>query len=188
MIPVENITLIMDTVLLFLLLLTAIAVVCAKNLIISTILLGIFSLLMAALYLVMGAADVAITEAAVGAGISTILVLLALSLVGHKEKKSKGNFIVPAVVILFVSVGLLYATYDMPEFGSRYTPAQIHVAPYYLENGPVETGIPNVVTSVLASYRGFDTFGETLVVFTAAIAVILLLGRVRKKEGSDNGK
>ena len=173
---------IIDKILLFFLLLNAIVVVYAKDLITSTILLGIFSLLMAALYLVMGAADVAITEAAVGAGISTILILLAISLVGHKEKKYEGGIIIPTVVILFVSLGLLYATYDMPEYGGRYAPAQIHIAPYYLENGPVETGIPNVVTSVLASYRGFDTLGETAVVFTAVVAVVLLLGRFTKKE------
>ena len=179
----QDIVLVIDSVLLFLLLLNAIAVVYAKDLITSTILLGIFSLLMAALYLVMGASDVAITEAAVGAGISTILILLALSLVGHKEKKVEGNVIVPTVIILFISLGLLYATYDMPEFGSQYAPAQIHVSPYYLERGPLETGIPNVVTSVLASYRGFDTLGETAVVFTAAIAIVLLLGRFNKKKG-----
>ncbi len=178
----QDVVMVIDTVLLFLLLLNAIAVVYAKDLITSTVLLGIFSLLMSALYLEMGAPDVAITEAAVGAGISTILILLALSLVGHKEKKSNSNFIVPTMVILFVSLGLLYATYDMPEYSSRYTPAQIHVSPYYLENGPVETGIPNVVTSILASYRGFDTLGETAVVFTAVIAVVLLLGRFTKKE------
>lgn len=177
----QDMPMVIDTVLLFLLLLNAITIIYAKDLITSTILLGIFSLLMAALYLIMGAADVAITEAAVGAGISTILILLALSLVGHKEKKSEGNFLVPTIVIIFVSLGLLYATYDMPEYGSRYAPAQIHVSPYYLENGPVETGIPNVVTSVLASYRGFDTLGETAVVLTAVVAVILLLGRFTGK-------
>jgi len=178
----QDMPMVMDTVLLFLLLLNAIAVIYAKDLMTATILLGIFSLLMAALYLVMGAADVAITEAAVGAGISTILILLVLSLVGHKEKKVEGNLLVPAAIIVFVSLGLLYATYDMPEYGSRYTPAQIHVSPYYLENGPVETGIPNVVTSVLASYRGFDTLGEVVVVLTAVLAITLLLGRFTGKE------
>jgi multicomponent Na+:H+ antiporter subunit B len=176
----EDISLLANTVLLFLLLLNSIAVIYAKDLVISTILMGIFSLLMAAVYLVMGAADVAITEAAVGAGISTIIILLALSLVGHKEKKTKRNLIIPAVVVVFVSASLLYATYDMPEFGGRYTPSQIHVSPYYIESSHIETGIPNVVTSILASYRGYDTLGETVVVFTAAIAVMLLLGRSKK--------
>lgn len=179
----EDMSLVMNTVLLFLLLLNSIAVIYAKDLIISTILMGVFSLLMAAVYLVMGAADVAITEAAVGAGISTIILLLALSLVGHKEKKTKGNFIIPTLVVVLVSGCLLYATYDMPEFGGRYTPSQIHVSPYYIQSAPIETGVPNVVTSILASYRGFDTLGETVVVLTAAIAVMLLLGRSKKGKG-----
>ena len=42
------------------------------------------------------------------------------------------------------------------------------------------TGIPNVVTSVLASYRGYDTLGEVTVIFTAGIAVLLLLGNWRR--------
>jgi multicomponent Na+:H+ antiporter subunit B len=166
-----------DAVLLFLLVLTALSVVFVKDLMASTILLTIFSLLMACVYLVLGAVDVAITEAAVGGGISTILFLLAISLVGNKEKKTKGNFILPFMIVSVVTFGLLYATFDMPSVGNMYAPSQIHIAPYYIENGPIETGIPNVVTSILASYRGFDTFGETVVILTAAIAVMLLLGR-----------
>ena len=45
-----------------------------------------------------------------------------------------------------------------------------------------ETGVPNIVTAVLASYRGFDTFGETTVVFTAAIGVMILLSGMRRKD------
>jgi multicomponent Na+:H+ antiporter subunit B len=56
------------------------------------------------------------------------------------------------------------------------------VAPYYIEHSEHETGSVNIVTSVLASYRGFDTLGETSVVFTAAISVILLLRRRDKNE------
>ncbi|MDH4294558.1 MAG: cation:proton antiporter, partial [Betaproteobacteria bacterium] len=58
-----------------------------------------------------------------------------------------------------------------------------HVVPRYINDGPKETGVPNVVTAVLASYRGFDTLGETTVVFTAGIGVIALLRRRRRKEG-----
>jgi len=173
---------VLDVSILLLLVLTAMAAINSRNLLTGTILLGIFSLLMAAEYLIMGAADVAITEAAVGAGISTILFLLTLFLVGEKEQKSKTYPVLPFIVVFAVGAALIYSTFYMPEFGSRYAPAQIHVSPYYLANGPVETGIPNVVTSILSSYRGFDTFGEVVVVLTAAIAIIMLLGRVDKKE------
>ena len=40
--------------------------------------------------------------------------------------------------------------------------------------------MPNLVTAVLASYRGFDTLGEVTVVLTAGIGVLLLLGRREK--------
>ena len=58
-----------------------------------------------------------------------------------------------------------------------------HVVPRYLNDVIAETGVPNVVTAILASYRGYDTLGETTVIFTAGIGVLLLLkGRRRKPE------
>ena len=81
----------LNIIVLFFLVVTAIAVVRVRNLFKSTVLLAIFSLLMAVQYLVLGAPDVAITEAAVGAGISTILLLLAMFLTGDKEKETKGK-------------------------------------------------------------------------------------------------
>ena len=71
---------------------------------------------------------------------------------------------------------LLYATIDLPGFGDANSPANMYLAQEYLQRNYPDIGIPNVVTSVLASYRGFDTFGETGVVFIAGVAVALLLG------------
>ena len=64
-------------------------------------------------------------------------------------------------------------------------PVHRHVAPRYIEESPKEIGIPNMVTAVLASYRGYDTLGETTVIFTAGIAVLALLGmrRLRRRNG-----
>ena len=61
-------------------------------------------------------------------------------------------------------------------------PIHRNVVPRYMQN---ETDVPNVVTAVLASFRGYDTLGETTVVFTAGAGVIALLRR-RKKENSDD--
>ena len=78
---------------------------------------------------------------------------------------------------------LLFGTLDLPSFGIADQPVHLRVAPYYLEQSIAQTSVPNVVTSVLASYRGFDTLGETTVIFTAGIAVLMLLkGRRRKKQ------
>ena len=64
----------------------------------------------------------------------------------------------------------------MPPFGAADNPVQVHVAPEYIERTPTDIGIPNIVAAVLASYRGFDTLGEVVVVFAALVAVLLLLG------------
>ena len=55
------------------------------------------------------------------------------------------------------------------------------MAPEYLERSAEEIGIPNVVTSILASYRGYDTMGETAVIFTAGVGVLAMLGLRRRR-------
>ncbi len=72
---------------------------------------------------------------------------------------------------------LIYGTGDMPPWGDPRSPASLHVSPRYIEKTVEETAVPNMVTSVLADYRGYDTLGETTVIFTAGIACILLIRR-----------
>ena len=138
---------------------------------------GIYSLLSAGLFTVMDAVDVAFTEAAVGAGISTVLFLGALALTGREEKKPArgGRRVVALAVVTVTGAALIYGTWDMPPYGDAANPVHHHVADHYLEETSHEIGIPNVVTAVLASYRGYDTMGEVTVVFAAAVAVLLLL-------------
>ena len=166
---------------------TALALLRLRNLFAVAMLAGIYSLLSAALFTTLDAVDVAFTEAAVGAGISTILVLGTLALVGHEQKKSTRSSAIPLLVVLVTGSILVYGTLDMPPFGDPANPVHHHVAPHYLEESEHEIGIPNVVTSVLASYRGYDTMGETTVIFTAMVGVMLLMGGLKRKEaeGSD---
>lgn len=168
---------VVDITLLVLLGITAITVIRVRNLFAATMLMGIYSLLSAALFVTMDAMDVAFTEAAVGAGISTILMLGTLSLVGSAEKVPTHRPILPLMVTLVVGAVLVYGSLDMPAFGDPDNPIHHHVAPYYLEDSYADTGIPNVVTVVLGSYRGYDTMGEAAVVFTALVGVLLLLAR-----------
>lgn len=137
---------------------------------------GIYSLLTAALFMDLDAADVAFTEAAVGAGVTTILLLSSLRLTGRWERRPKHSPLLPLLVVGVTGAALVYGTLDMPHLGDPQAPVHQHVAPHYIENAPQEMGIPNIVTAVLASYRGFDTLGETLVIFTAGLSVFLLLG------------
>jgi len=177
-----------DTLLLVLLLVTTLAIARLRNLVAVVMLLGIYSLLMAAVWVVLDAVDVAFTEAAVGAGITTILMLAAVLLTGREEKPGKGLALAPLMIVVATGAALVYATVDMPPFGAPDNPIHKHVAPRYIENSPRETGIPNMVTSVLASYRGYDTLGETTVVFTAAVGVLALLAPVarRREDNADN--
>lgn len=166
-----------DIALLVFLVVTAVAVIRIRNLFAAVMLMGIYSLLSAGLFVTMDAVDVAFTEAAVGAGISTILMLGTLVLVGSEERKQQRLPVLPLFVTLITGAILIYGTLDMPPFGAPGNPIHQHVAPYYLEESYHQTGIPNFVTTILASYRGFDTMGETAVVFTALVGVLLLLAR-----------
>ena len=170
-----------DLVLLAMLALTALRLIFLKDLFAVVMLFGIYSFLSALIFVNLDAVDVAFTEASVGAGISTVLMLSTLALTGRKEKESKHSSILPILVVTVTGAALIYGTLDMPPFGNPDNPVHQHVAPRYIEQSPIEVGLPNMVTSVLASYRGFDTLGETVVVFAAVIGVLTLLG-VRRKE------
>lgn len=171
-----------DLVLMAMLAITALRVIFLRDLFAVVMLFSIYSFLSALIFVNLDAVDVAFTEASVGAGISTVLMLGTLVLTGREEKKNSHSSLLPLVVVLVTGAALIYGTLDMPPFGHPDNPAQQHVAPRYIEESPKEVGLPNMVTSVLASYRGFDTLGETAVVFAAAIGVLSLLGMPRREK------
>ena len=151
------------------------------------ILFGIYSFLMASLLIALDAVDVAMTEAAVGAGISTVLLLATLHLTKTIEAPQIRRNGLPLLVVLVVGAALVWGTLSLPPFGIAETAVHQHVAPRYLAQSIAETGVPNVVTSVLADYRGYDTLGETTVIFTAGIGVLLLLRGLRRRDDIDRG-
>lgn len=177
-----SMTEILDIALLSFMIVLAIAVSRMHNLFMAAVMLGIFSFLAAIVFTLLDAVDVAFTEAAVGAGVSTVLLLGTLSLTTREEKIIKKNNALALLVVLITGSALIYGTLDMPMFGDPNAPVHQHVADRYIEKSGEEMGIPNIVTSVLASYRGYDTLGEVAVIFTAGIGVILLLGHIRRKE------
>lgn len=166
-----------DLSLLTMLLLVAIAMLRSRHLFAVVMLSGIYSLLSASFFVSLDAVDVAFTEAAVGAGISTVLMLGGMLLTTRREKQAATKR-APVALAAVVAAGaaLIYATIDMPAFGDPNAPANAYVGQAYIERTPEDIAVPNVVTAVLASYRGFDTLGETMVIFTAGVAVVLLLG------------
>jgi multicomponent Na+:H+ antiporter subunit B len=166
-----------------------VAVALQRNLFSVVVLTGIYSFLMASVLVALDAVDVAMTEASVGAGISTVLLLGALYLVRADEAKPMHRPLLPLLVSIGVGAALVYGTLGLPAFSDPSAPIHTHVAPRYLNDALRETGVPNVVTAVLASYRGYDTLGETTVVFTAGAGVVALLRRRRRNgEGSKDSK
>ncbi|MGD2062819.1 MAG: DUF4040 domain-containing protein [Nitrospirota bacterium] len=164
---------------LILLVITAVALIRLRALFGMVMVTGIYSLLSASFFVVEDAVDVAFTEASVGAGLTTVLFLSTLALVGHEQKPQRVSPLALAVVCVAGAL-LVYSTRDMPRYADPAAPIHHHVVPRYIQDSAAEVGPPNIVTSVLASYRGYDTLGETGVVFTAAIGVLLLLGTARK--------
>tara|TARA_B100000809_G_scaffold117607_1_gene115963 strand:+ start:1702 stop:2664 length:963 start_codon:yes stop_codon:yes gene_type:complete len=156
-----------------------------KDLFAVVMLLGIYSLLSASFFVAMDAVDVAFTEAAVGAGISTLLMLVVITITGRSEKTTRHKPLLALLVVVFTGSMLIYGTFDMPYFGIADAPIHSHVAPRYIQESMKEVGIPNIVTSVLASYRAFDTFGEVVVIFTAGIGVMALLSVGRRPEENE---
>lgn len=164
-----------DIALMTFLAIIAVAIIQVRDLFAAVVLTGIFSLLSACIFTTLDAVDVAFTEAAVGAGLATVLFLAALSSTGPQERTRPRPSWSGLAVCLLTGGVLIYGTLDMPHLGDPNAPVHQHVAPRYIAESPAEIGIPNMVTSVLASYRGYDTLGEVAVIFTAGLAVILLL-------------
>ena len=164
---------------------TAIAIVKIDSLFPVVILAGVFSLLSALLFVTLDAVDVAFTEAAVGAGISTVLMLGTIALTKPVDRKPERESFLPLVIVIVVGLTLLYGTLDMPNFGDASAPANAYLYPDFFKRSPKDIDVPNVVTAILASYRGFDTLGEVVVVFTAGIGVLLLLSGLGRRNKGD---
>lgn len=158
---------------------TVVVIAFTRNLFSVIVLSGAYSFLMATVLVALDAVDVAMTEAAVGAGVSTVLLLGALYLCKSEEAKPVHKPWLPLLVSVSTGVLLVYGALGLPDFGDTQAPIHKNVVPRYMEN---EVDVPNVVTAVLASFRGYDTLGETTVVFTAGAGVITLLRRRKKKD------
>lgn len=165
-----------------------IAIVRQRSLFGVVILASIYSFLMASVLIVLDAVDVAMTEASVGAGVSTVLLLATLHLIKTTEMQPVRPNLLPLFVSLMTSAILVWGTLVFPPFGTSDAVIHKHVAPRYVADTIKDTNVPNVVTSVLADYRGYDTLGETTVIFTAGIGVMLLLRKARRRGRPDDAE
>ena len=161
---------------------TALATALFRDVLAAIIVFGAYSLGMAILYTFLLAPDVAMTEAAIGAGVTTILLLLTIA----RTTRPATDRIVERIDLpaLFVVGGfvVVLSTLVLPEMyavGNPEAPvwSNEEVTQHYIEKAYKETGVHNAVTAVLAAYRGFDTFGEAVVVFAAGVSTLLVLKR-----------
>lgn len=175
------ISLLIDIVLLLFLVIMAFFILRVHQLLAVAMLFGLYSLLVAGLFMVLDAPDVAFTEAAVGTGIATVLMLATIASTKVSRERTRHKVAkMPLFICLLTGALLLYGTHNIEDLGDPNAPPHTEVAKRYIEQGQKDTGVPNLVTAVLASYRGFDTLGEVTVVFTAGIGVLMLLIRPTK--------
>lgn len=149
----------------------------------AAIVFGAYSFLMCLIWTGMGAVDVAFTEAAVGAGVSTVFLIACIYNTKRTIKYNSWDItlkLFAGIVCTVIGFILISAISDFPAWGDPYSPANNNVARYYVENTIKDTHVPNVVTSVLADYRAFDTMFETAVVFVAGLAIWVLLRRKKR--------
>ncbi len=174
---------------------TAVSLVFTRDLFGVTVLLSVYSGLIGVVLSLLGAVDVAFTEAVVGAGLSTGLLLALLRYVRadvnwvtlharldppRRHLRNKAA----ALVALAVGGILVFAVHALPEFGNPTSPAHQRVAAMYLERSVPDAKTPNAVTAVLADYRSFDTLIETSVVLTGAVACVLILRKPKAPEAA----
>ena len=167
-----------DTLFLILVLLFGVTALAMQNLMGAAIVFGAYSFLMCLIWTTMGAVDVAFTEAAVGAGVSTVFIVATIYNTGVSAipKSPRIAFkIFAGLIAIGTGAFLLSALPDFPGWGDPKSPVNSTVAPYYIKNSIRDAHVPNIVTTVLADYRSFDTLLETTVVFIACIAIYSIL-------------
>ncbi|MFP4631944.1 MAG: DUF4040 domain-containing protein [Halobacteriales archaeon] len=180
MIPVVEATLLVAVVV------SAVAVALLRDVLAAIAVFAVFSLALSVVWVVLGAPDVALTEAAVGAGVMSFLLIVTLARTTRAEPRGVVDRprLAPTAVALILLVALTSTVPALPAVGDPAAPAFVEAVdgvstPYghYVESAYDETGVENAVTAVLVYYRGFDTLGEAVVVFSALVGVLLVLGR-----------
>lgn len=169
----------LDVILLLILIATAVLSLIVRDLLAAVALLAIYSLFTALLFTGLQALDVALVEAALGAGLTGVLLIAAILLTTRRAEQRphpSARVMIPAAVLGFVGL-MLYASTGLPDRGDPNAPAQQGVSRAFIEGSLSQTQTPNVVTAILADYRSMDTLGETLVILTAALSATLILTR-----------
>lgn len=177
----------LDLAVFVILLLTAVLALRARDLLTAVALLATYSLFTAVLFTGVSALDVALVEAALGAGLTGVLLIAAILLTTRRSTavERPGHRVAVGVLVAGFLALMTYASSDLPARGAADAPGQLGVSAEYIENALEQTETPNVVTALLADYRSLDTLGETLVIVTAALGAALVLRRRGDDESTD---
>ena len=175
-----------NTLILLLLVVAALIALRVKDLLTASVVFAVYSFLMCLLWAEMGAVDVAFTEATVGAGISTVVMIATIFNLKEKVVRLMKKL---SLFQFFWWVLCLFMRPKISPSGVTRRPGfRSPLSSHFISNTGVDTEVPNMVTAVLADYRGFDTMFETVVVFIAGMAVLAILknssGRIRKRKFS----
>lgn len=157
----------------------AVAAVLSTDLMAAMVLLGCYSFFLAVIFACAGAVDVSFTEATVGGGVTTAFFLMALFRTDrHTQKPTRGKAYWGVLIFMLgLWMVLGYGALDLPAVGDAGSPPNAYLSPEYLQRSYKDNHTPNVVTSILADYRGFDTLIETTVILAAGFACFLLMNR-----------
>jgi len=169
---------ILESFFLLLLPILAVAILFSENMAAIAIMSCVFSMVMAVIYLLLAAPDVAMTESAIGAAISTAILIKSMQLTQSRILSDKffclAN-IISFFALLFFGAMMIYGFADLPDYGQGSAPVNSYISKDYIKNTPSEIGIASSVAAILASYRGFDTLGETLVIMVAGLVVYFVM-------------
>jgi multicomponent Na+:H+ antiporter subunit B len=172
----------LDLVLFVIVVVLAVLALRVRDLMAAVAILAAFSLVVAVMFAGMAAVDVAFVEAVLGAALTGILFIGLIRATGKRatERAHRGTQLAMVPLIgAFVAL-MVYASGGLPDRGDPNAPAHLHVSPEYIEQAVPGARTPNVVTAVLADFRSMDTLGEVLVIFTAGLAVVLILAQRRE--------
>ncbi len=166
-------------VILIMLAIVSIKIIFCNSLLEIVVINSSFSLLIGLSYLLMDAPDVAMTEVALGSCLASCVFLSFLTRLQDIQKcdLKPTRVISSSIICLMFIVTFSFAGLDLLEYGSIDSPMQSHLTKYYIENTKSDIGIPSFVAALLASYRGYDTLGETAVILIAGISVLLLFSQ-----------
>jgi multicomponent Na+:H+ antiporter subunit B len=173
----------LDLLLFIVVVVLAVLALRVRNLMAAVAILSAFSLVVALMFAGMAAVDVAFVEAVLGAGLTGLLFVILIRTTGQRaeERRGRGRLVLIPLIAGFAAL-MVYASGGLPDRGDPSAPAHVHVSPDYLARAVPEARTPNVVTAVLADFRSIDTLGELLVIFTAGLAVLLVMsGRERRR-------